>query len=416
MAAFRLYLPPALGVPRFRLYAAGHGVSVIGGWIQQIALSWLVYRLTGSVLLLGVTGFIQQIPFLLLGPFAGAIVDRLPRMKLLIGIDLALAASALALAAMVFNEVADVRAYLVMAAVMGCLNAFEMPARQTLVSEIIDDRALLPSALALSATLFNTGRLVGPAVAGVLLIYVSEAWCFLLNAASYVAIITALVAMRLPTRPRPPVPASGQTGVGQSLVYLTGLPQVRLLLPLMISVGLFGVPYVHLMPSIAATFFDGRSGTLGLLMSASGLGALLTTGYLSMQRSSALQAKLLGIMPAALGATMIAFAANRNFPVGLGLMMLIGASVVVCANSTNILLQQSVPDAWRGRVIGLYAMSFQGTAPLGHLLAGAVAAKIGLSSTLVLNGSIILAVALVTRWRFRRQPEVLESLGHPHNA
>ncbi len=416
MAGFRLFLPPALVKPRVRLYALGHGVSVLGGWIQQVALSWLIFRLSGSVFLLGLSGFIQMIPFLLLGPVAGLVVDRLPRLPLLIGIDVALACNALVLAALSASGVDDVRIYLMIGGLNGILNAFEMPTRQSLLRDIVDDRTLMPSALALSATLFNGGRMIGPAIAGLLLIYLPETWCFLINAATYLAIIGALVAMQLPVQPRPAAGAGAQGGIAQSFVYLTSLPTVQFLLPIVIAVGLFAAPYVHLMPSIAATFFDGNSGTVGVLMSMSGLGALLAAGYLSMQRSSILQVRALAYAPTVLGIAVMALAVTRYLPLGMAVMTVLGAAVVICANSTNILLQQTVPDAWRGRVIGLYAMSFQGTAPLGNLLAGAVAERIGLTATLLVNGAIILGVAQATSWRFRKHPEVLRALGRAQPA
>jgi MFS family permease len=399
-----------------RLYAMGHGVSVLGGWIQQMALSWLIFRLSGSVFLLGLSGFIQMIPFLLLGPVTGLVVDRLPRLKLLIAIDAALAACALILAVLSAKGVTDVRIYLVIAGIAGILNAFEMPTRQSLLGEIVDDRSLMPSALALSATLFNSGRMIGPAIAGFMLIYVPETWCFLLNAVTFAAIIGALVAMRLPVKPRAASGTAARAGILSSFQYLTSLAPVQILLPVVISVGLFAVPYVHLMPSIASTFFGGGSGTVGALLSLSGLGAVLSAGFLAMQRNSAMQVRALAVAPALLGLALIAVASTRALPIGLLLMAVLGATVVICANATNILLQQSVPDSWRGRVIGLYAMAFQGTAPLGNLLTGAVADRIGLAATLTVNGLIIVAVALVTRWRFQQQPEVLAGLGQVHPA
>jgi MFS family permease len=416
LAALSDYLPPALVQPRVRVYAIGHGISVLGGWIQQVALSWLIFRLSGSVFLLGLSGFIQMIPFLLLGPVTGVVVDRLPRLKLLIMIDVALAGCALLLALLSARGVADVRVYLSIAAIAGILNAFEMPTRQSLLGEIVGDRSLMPSALALSATMFNSGRMIGPAIAGVMLMYVSETWCFLLNALSFAAIITALVMMRLPATPRAASGTASRAGILSSFRYLTGLAPVQILLPVVVAVGLFAVPYVHLMPSIASAFFKGNSATVGMLLSMSGLGAVLAAGFLSLQRTSALQVRALAFAPTVLGLALIILAATRQLPLGLGLMVVIGAAVVVCANATNILLQQSVPDSWRGRVIGLYAMAFQGTSPIGNLLTGAIADRIGLGPTLTINGLIIIAVALVTRWRFRQRPTVLAGLGQVHPA
>jgi MFS family permease len=216
VADWHLWLPPALTKQRFRLYALGHMISVTGGWVQQVALSWLVFRLTHSIFLLGFTGFLLNIFYLLLGPVTGLAADRLPRMRTLIAIDVILAALSVGLALMGLAGVENVAAYLVVAALIGVASAFEMPIRQTMLKDIVEDRALLPSAIGVGALVFNVGRMVGPAVAGVLLVYISEAWCFVINAISYAAIIGALVAMRLPParRHRPRPQARGPKGSG----------------------------------------------------------------------------------------------------------------------------------------------------------------------------------------------------------
>ena len=395
-----------------RLYALGHTISVLGSWIQATALSWLVFRLTGSVFMLGVMGFLLQIPFLVLGPFTGRLVDRMPKLPLLIGIDLALSVVALVLAAMAAFEVHNVWVYLAAAVLHGSLNALEMPTRQSLLAKIVEDRALMPSALAISATLFNAGRMVGPALAGALLLFVSETWCFAFNAVSNLGIIAALLAMKLAPEDMREAKARAQPSVISSLTTLWALPQVRTLVPLMAVVGLFGVPYIHLMPSIAAEFFNGGSSTFGILMSAAGLGALSAAAVLSMQRGTDTQRKLIAIGPVCLGLALALFALSRALPLSLLLLVGIGASVMCCANSANVLLQQSVADEWRGRVIGLYAMSFQGVAPVGTLLAGSLATHIGLAATLWMNGCIIVAAGVYARRRIKQHPEILDSSIH----
>jgi MFS family permease len=401
-----LWLPPALEKPRVRTYALGHGISVLGHWVQATALSWLVYRLTDSVFMLGVMGFLTQIPFLLLGPFTGRIVDRMPKLPLLIAIDLAVSAVSVVLAIMAAFEIHNVWIFLAAGVVHGSLSALEMPTRQSLLARIVEDRALMPSALGVSATLFNAGRMVGPALAGAALLYVSEAWCFLFNAASNIGIIAALLAMKLAPEDMRAAKARVQPGVISSLATLWALPQVKILVPLMAAVGLFGVPYLHLMPSIAREFFGGGSSTFGLLMSAAGLGALLAAAALSMQRGTESQRVLIAIAPAVLGLVLTIFALSRTLALSMALLVGIGACVMCCANSANVLLQQSVGDAWRGRVIGLYAMSFQGLAPVGTLLAGAMAAHIGLSATFLINGLIIGVAGLYARRRLAEHPDL----------
>ena len=371
-------------------------------------MSWLVFRLTGSVFMLGVMGFLLQIPFLLLGPFTGRIVDRMPKLPLLIGIDLTLSFTAVTLAMMAWLEIHNVWIYLAAAVLHGSLNAFEMPTRQSLLARIVADRALMPSALGVSATLFNAGRMIGPAIAGAALLYVSEAWCFLFNAVSNLGIIAALLAMKLAPEDMRAAATTVQPGILSSFATLWAIPAFRTLIPMMAVAGLFGVPYIHLMPSIAADFFSGSSSTFGLLMSGAGSGALVAAMFLSMQRGTDTQRALIRFAPMVLGVALACFAVSRFLPLSLLLLALVGGSIMCCANSTNVLLQLSVADEWRGRAIGVYAMSFQGVAPVGTLLAGALASRIGLTATLLINGLIILASALLLRQRLAGDPHALD--------
>ena len=410
MPTWRPWMPPALEKPRVRQYVAGHIVSVLGNWFQQVALSWLVFRLTDSVFALGLTGFLLNISYLLFGGLAGALVDRVPRLPFLILIDLVLAALSVVLAGMVFAGVTDIRAYLAVAALIGVANGFEMPVRQSLFKDIVEDRRLLPSAIALSAMVFNTGRMIGPALAGVALLYVSEAWCFLINAVSYAAIIVALLAMHLPASASSFSPARPKTSMRENLHMLGAFPAVRYLLPTVVALGLFATPYVSLMPSIVTTFFDGQSSTVGLLMSASGIGAFGSALYLSLQPNYSRQLRLISSAPLVVGAALMAFAASRSVMTSMLLLLVLSASMMMSTNSINAILQQSTPDEWRGRVIGLYAMAFAGMAPLGNLLAGVIAAKIGIPATLALNGLLVIAAGLVGRWRLHNHPEAMRTL------
>lgn len=410
LAKLALRLPPAFAKPRFRLFAAGQLLSVIGSWIQHVALSWLVFRLTGSVFLLGLTGFMLQIPHLFVAPVAGFVVDRLPRVRLLLVIYLVQACLAAVLAALALAGVADIRPYLATALLIGISNACEAPARQSLLGAIVEERALLPSAIGFNSVLFNCGRLVGPAIAGILLLRLAEGWCFLINAASFVAIVAALIAMRLPEA-ESPVRAAGLGGdVRQSLVRLLGLPVARYLLPLASAIALFALPTQHLMPSIAVAFFAGNQGTVGLLMSASGLGALAGAGFLSMQRGHWMQLRLIRVAPFIAGAALLAFSQSRLLWLALVCLAVMAASALTTSVSTNTLLQQSVGDAWRGRVIGLYFMFFIGLAPLGNLLAGTMAERFGIGPTLALNGVMIMACTLAVNARLRLTPGAGETL------
>jgi MFS family permease len=411
VADWQLWLPPALSKPRFRLYVAGHSVSVIGGWIQQVAIAWLVFRLTNSAFLLGLAGFLLNIFYLLLGPLAGLAADRLPRLKTLIVIDIVLAALSTLLVGLAAAGVETVAAYLGVAALIGAANAFEMPVRQTLIRIIVEERALVTSALGMSAMVFNVGRMVGPAIAGIVLAYLSEAWCFALNALSYAAIIAALLAMRLPPEPAWPAASLGTAqSFSESLQVLFAFPAVRYFLPVCVALGLLATPYVPLMPSIVSHFFDGQSSTLGLLMSSAGIGALASATYLSLQPGYGRQIRLMTIAPLAVGAALALFAWSRNLPLSLLLLAVLGGAALLGVNATNAMLQQSVPDAWRGRVIGLYSMSFAGTAPIGGLIAGYGAERIGLTATLTINGLLIIAAGFASRWRLHNHPEALRGL------
>jgi MFS family permease len=410
LADWHLWLPPALTKARFRLYVAGHTVAVVGSWIQQVALSWLVFRLTNSSFLLGLAGFLLNIFYLLLGPIAGLAADRLPRLRTLIAIDIALAALAGLLAVMSARGVTVIGAYLVLATLIGLCNAFEMPMRQTLIREILGDRALIPSAIGVSALVFNVGRIVGPAIAGLMLIYISEAWCFLVNALSYGAIISALLAMRLPRETLRAAALVRTQGLREGLAVLMSFPAVRYLLPTVVAVGLFATPYVPLMPSLVAEFFDGRPSTLGLLMAASGIGAVASSTYLALQPAYGRQLRLVAVAPIGVGLLLVALAWSRALSLSCLLLAAMGATILIAVNTTNALLQQSAPDAWRGRVIGIYSMAFAGTAPIGGLLAGSLAEHIGLRATLTLNGLLIVAAGLLGRWRLHNHPEALRGL------
>lgn len=376
-------------------------MSVLGSWIQQVALAWLVYRLTGSVFLLGLTGFLLQIPHLFIAPMAGFFIDRIPRVKALIVINSMLAVLSSLLATFALAGVSRIEPYLALAVLIGICNACEAPARQTMLGAIVEDRALLPSAIGLNSALFNSGRLVGPAIAGVLLQTFSEGVCFSINALSFIAIIGALFAMRLEDKPSLGASGSHRVAIRDTIRRLVGLPVARYLLPSASAVAMFALPLNHLMPSIAVDFFKGDARTVGILLSASGFGALTGALFLSMQKSHRAQFRLVQIAPFIAGLALIAFSQSRALWVSVPLLSIMGAFVLTTSVSTNTLMQQSVEDSWRGRAIGLYFTFFIGMAPLGNLLAGTLAAKFGLASTLAFNGTMMALAAIVAQLRLR---------------
>jgi MFS family permease len=410
MVAMASFLPPALSKRRFRVFAIGQAVSIVGGWIQQIALSWLIYRLSGSVFLLGVSGFLTQIPFLIFSPFAGALTDRVRRVRMLIIVNCVLASLASLLAIMAAIGVDDVRIYLAIALCTGTATSFETPARQSLLSIIVEERALLPSAIGVNSMMFNIGRIIGPTIAGVLLLRLPESWCFALNAVSFGAIIIALIAMRLPDPS--PIRTDNRKGIalGETITYLKTHPAARYLLPTVTAIAVFALPYQHTMPSIAASFFNGNASTLGLLMSSVGAGALITAIVLAMQSGSRVQLIVVRVAPFVVALTLIAFSQSRNLTLSMILLAILGGAILMTSASTNTIMQQSVPDAWRGRVIGVYVMSFVGMAPLGNLMTGAIAERFGIGPTLAFNGIMILLCVGITQLRFAANPDAMERL------
>ena len=410
MVAMASFLPPALSKPRFRVFALGQAVSIVGGWIQQIALSWLIYRLSGSVLLLGLAGFLTQIPFLVFSPFAGALTDRVRRVRMLIVVNCVLAGLATLLAIMAWSDVTEVWVYLAIALCTGIATSFETPVRQALLSIIVEDRVLLPSAIGVNSMMFNVGRIIGPTIAGVLLLRLPEAWCFALNALSFGAIIVALIAMRLPD-PQP-TRKEGQKGIalGETIAFLGTHPAARYLLPTVTAVAIFALPYQHIMPSIAVAFFGGDASTLGLLMSSVGAGALVAAVTLAMQSGWQMQLFVVRVAPFAVALALIAFSQSRNLTLSMLLLAVLGGCILLTSASTNTILQQSVPDVWRGRVIGFYIMCFIGMAPIGNLLTGAIAERFGLGPTLAFNGCMILLAVGITQYRFASNPTAMERL------
>ncbi len=397
------FLPPAFSKPRFRLFAAGQALSVFGSWIQQVALAWLVYRITGSVFLLGVTGFLLQISHLFIAPVAGFVIDRLPRAPLLIAINAWLALMAALLAALALSGVESIGLYLTLAALIGIGNACEAPTRQSLLGAIVEDRSLLPSAIGVNSALFNSGRMIGPAIAGALLTRFSEGVCFAINAVSFVGIIGALIAMRLPETQSLSLRASSNGfAVRDTLARLAVIPVARYLLPTASAIALCALPLNQLMPSIAVELFGGDAGLVGMLLSASGFGALSAALFLAMQRSHRIQFTLVQIAPILAGVALMAFSQSRTLWLSLLLLAVVGAFVLSTSVSTNTLLQQSVDDSWRGRVIGLYFTFFLGMAPLGNLVSGWLASHVGLGPTLLINGTVLAAAGLVAQIRIKR--------------
>ncbi len=387
----------------FRLFFAGQGISIIGTWVQSIALSWLMYRLTGSTVLLGLTTFLTQAPVLVVGPFSGWLGDRFDRRRLLVVTQGLLLVQALALGLMALGGWASSTSLLAMAALQGLLSGLDTPIRQSFLGEMVPDKADLPNAIALNSFLMNGGRLIGPMIAGLLLVQVSEGVCFLVNAASYAAVVWAVIAMKPSSIAHQSTAAKrGTERWVDALRYASRTPVIRRLLPLVMTVSFFASPYVTLMPVIAREVFGGGPGMLGSLVGAAGLGGVAATAFLATRGSLSSLERLTRIACGTAGLSLAGFSFTTTPIVALPLMFGVGAGIIGTAASVNMLLQSQVDDRFRGRVISLYVMSFLGVAPFGGLWAGFLASHVGATTTLAAGGLICAATALLIRGSIRR--------------
>lgn len=376
----------ALRSRNYRLFFGGQSVSLIGTWMQQIAVSWLVYRMTNSAFMLGVVGFAGQIPTSLLAPVAGVCADRLNRHRILIVTQTLAMIQALMLALLVLTRTVTVWQIITLSVFLGLVNAFDMPVRQAFIVDMIERREDLGNAIALNSTIFNGARLLGPSIAGLLIASLGEGLCFLLNGISYVAVIGALSAMRMAPRTRAVRRTDMVQELREAFSYAFGFAPIRSILLLLGLVSLIGMPYTTLMPVFAKDVFHGGAHTLGFLVGASGIGALVGTMYLASRASVRGLGRLIAISASMFGVGLIAFSLSRALSFSLLLMLLTGFGMVVHFASSNTVLQTIVDDDKRGRVMSLFTMAVMGAAPFGSLLAGALASQIGAPATLLLCG------------------------------
>jgi len=381
----------------FRWFFAGQGVSQIGTWLQMIATSWLVYRLSGSTLLLGAAAFAQQIPFLVLAPVAGVFVDRLDRRRLLMATNCIAALQASAMFGLVALDA--VRPWHLIAGnlVLGLVNAWDAPARQSILIQLVGGRADLPSAIALNSVMMNLARFLGPMVGGVLIAALGEPWGFGANAASYFAMLLAL--SRIPSSP--PRAPPGRLRIFEQLAagarYAYGFLPSRCALLLLTSASLTIGSYVALLPWFAREAFHGDSGTLGLLISAAGLGALSGMVYLALRSGIRGLFRLIGWTVAVAGAALCLFSFSSTLWLALPALYFVGLGLMLTAASSNTVLQSIVPEELRGRIASLYVMSFIGMTPLGALATGWVSEHIGPQHTLLACGVLGIAAAAAYR-------------------
>jgi MFS family permease len=384
----------ALGSRNYRLFFEGQTVSLIGTWMTRVATSCLVYRLTHSPFLLGLASFASQIPILFLTPFAGVWVDRWNRHRTLVITQALSMLQSFALAALALSGVIRVWEIIGLALVQGAINAFDMPARQSFVVQMIERREDLGNAIALNSSMVNGARLIGPAVAGMVIAAVGEGYCFLIDGFSYVAVIASLLAMRVAPLTAPAARRTLSAELREGWEYVAESAPIRSVLLYLTLVSLVGMPYTVLMPIFAASILRGGPHTLGFLMAAAGLGALAAALSLAMRRSVLGLGRVIVWSGSFFGAGLIGLGLSQTLGLSVAVVALAGFGMMRHLASSNTILQTIVADDKRGRVMAYYSMAFQGIAPFGSLAAGALAAKIGAPRTIMIGGAACLCGAL----------------------
>jgi MFS family permease len=415
----------------YRLYFAGNSVSLMGYWMQRTAFSWLIYRMTGSELYLGIVGFTMLVPIFFITPFAGVLADRVSRHKIMIYTQIAATVQAVILAILAFSGVISIWQVIVLSLFYGLIRAFATPTGKAFVVDMVEHRENFGSAIALNSALFNLTRLVGPALAGLvvafsagwlkpivgadsqILEFAGEGTCFLVNAVTYLAIIFCLLAMKLKPPSPPPSPPPGPPRLPQErshplrdlkegITYSFGSPPIRSILILLAVLSLFGLPYLGLMPVLASEvlgpntpFIANHEQIFGYLLSGVGTGAIIGAVFIGSRRNAQGLWKIIPIASVIFGAAIAASSFSRNFYLTVGLMVLTGMGQMVQFASANTLVQNIIPDEKRGRVMSLYTIFTLGTVPFGRLIMGAVAESIGTPMTLLIGGGISVLAALV---------------------
>ena len=399
----------ALKHRNYRLYFFGQSVSLVGTWITRIASSWLVYRLTDSELLLGLVTFVGQIPSLVLSPLAGVYIDRWNKHRVLVVTQVLAMLQSAAMAFLTLTGRITVADVMVLQGIQGLINAFDTPARQSFVVQMVEDRADLPNAIALNSALVNGSRMIGPAIGGVLIAAFGEGWCFALDAASYIFVVGSLIAMHVPLA----VKAADRTPIITALTagfrYVSGFAPVRSGLLLVALISMLGMPYQVLMPVMASKVLGGGANTLGVLMTATGLGALAGSVYLASRHTVVGLGRRIGQAAVLFGVALVAFSASSNLWLSLAILPLTGAGFIVTLAATNTVVQTVVPEDLRGRVMSFYTVAFLGTAPIGSLIAGFAAERIGAPATIAIGGT---ACVLGGVWFYTTLPR-LRALIHP---
>jgi MFS family permease len=375
----------ALRHRNFQLFFAGQLISLIGTWMQTVAESWLVYRLTGSTLLLGTVGFASQIPVFLIAPIGGIVADRKNRHRVVIATQTSAMLLAGTLATLTLTHRVHVWHVIVLAACLGVVNAFDIPARQAFLMDMVGREDLM-NAIALNSSMFNGARIIGPAIAGILVASIGEGWCFAANSVSYIAVIAGLLMMRIDHPTRIANQGSPIENILEGFQFARNTGPIRAILLLLGLISFVGVPYAVLMPVFADQILHGGARGLGILMGATGVGALLGAASLAAKVGLKGLGRLIGLCAGGFGVSLILFSFSRVFWLSTLLLIPVGFFIMVQMASSNTLIQSMVPDRLRGRILAVYSMMFMGMAPFGSLSAGAVAHHIGAPWTVAIGG------------------------------
>jgi MFS family permease len=399
----------ALGYRNFRLFFGGQLISLIGTWMQNIAQAWLVYRLSGSSVQLGAVSFAGQIPILFLSPLGGIVADRYSKRRVVISTQIASMLLAFALAGLTLTKTIQVWHVFVLASLLGVVNAFDIPTRQAFQVEMVG-KADLMNAIALNSSLFNASRVIGPAIAGILVAMIGEGWCFFVNAVSYIAVITGLLMMTVEEREPGAPGASALADVAEGFRFVVRNLPVRAVLTLLGVVSLTGMPYMVLMPIFADRILHGGPRALGWLMGFAGMGAL--AGALRLASRTELKGlnRWLPRASFAFGVTLIGFAWSHAFWLSALILLPAGFAMMIEMGSSNTLLQSMVPDELRGRVMSVYSMVFMGMAPFGALLSGVAADRFGAPWTVTGSGVFCMLAATVYWTQLKRIREPARQL------
>ena len=390
----------SLGSRNFRLFFIGQAISLTGTWMQSIAMSWLVYRLTGSALMLGIVGFSSQLPVFILASLAGVYVDRHNKHRILVFTQALSMLQAVTLAVLVFTNIITVWLIVILSVMLGLINAVDMPARQAFVMETIDNKQDLGNAIALNSSIFNSARLIGPSVGGIIIAVVGEGICFLWNGLSFLSVIFCLLAMRIREVPSNHGESHMLRELKEGFSYTFNFMPLRDIMILLAVISLVGMPYTVLMPVFSADVLKGGADTLGYLLGAVGLGALAGTIFLASKKSILGLERNIVIGPAIFSAGLVLFALSRTIFLSIPLVIVAGFGMITLMATSNTLIQSIVDDDKRGRVMSIYAMSLVGMAPFGSLLSGALASGIGAPNTVLIGGIICLAAAIYAAVRY----------------